>query len=148
MGFDLKFTTDGTFVNDDKSWIRRREGLDDAQSITLDLSLFTLATHYPNGFIPSGMTLGRVAATGLYGPYNNALGGGTADQGVFRGHLLSSIEVRSDNTTGKAVGALFWRGTVRETRLPTNHGLDAAAKVDAGPTSAIVDGTHPTIRYE
>jgi hypothetical protein len=145
---DLKFETEATFLNDDKSWLRRREGIDDAESITLDLSLFTKATHFPNGFIPSGMTLGKVAATGLYGPYNNALGGGTADQGVFRGHLLSAVEVRPTNETGKAGAALFWRGTVRESRLPTNHGLDAAAKVDAGPTSAITVGNAPIIRYE
>lgn len=145
MGFDLQFETEETFEQDDKSWIRRREGVDDAQSITLDLSLFTEATHYPDGFIPSGVTLGKVTADGLYGPYDDALLNGQED---FRGHLLSAVVVRPTQTTGKSVGALFWRGTVEEARLPANHGLNAAAKVDAGPTSAIVDGQAPRIRYE
>lgn len=145
MGYDLLFETEDTFGQDDKSWLRRREGTDDAMSVTLDLSLFTDTTHYPDGFIPSGVTLGKVTASGLYGPYESGETDGRED---FRGHLLSSVQVRSTNTTGKAVGALFWRGTVQESRLPTNHGLDAAAKEDAGPTSAITDGQAPRIRYE
>lgn len=145
MGFDLKFEQDATFSGTSKAWLKSRKGVDQCRGITLDLSLFTLATQYPNGFIPSGMTLGKVTATGLYGPYNDALATG---QEVFRGHLLEDVKVRSTNTTGKAVGALFWTGIVEEARLPANHGLNAAAKVDSGPTSAIVDGQAPSIRYE
>jgi hypothetical protein len=124
---DLKFEDDGSFTNDDKSWLASRMGIDTARSITLDLSLFTSGTHYPNGFIPSGVTLGKVTATGRYGPYNNALATG---QEVNAGHLLSAVEVRSTNTTGRAAAALFWNGIVREARLPANHGLDAAGKTD------------------
>lgn len=143
---DLKFETEATFLNDDKSWLGNgREGINDARSITLDLSLFTLATHYPNGFIPSGIALGKVTATGLYGPYNNALATGVEN---FRGFLLSSVEVRSTNVTGKVGAALYWRGAVRQSRLPANHGLDAAAIVDAGPTSALVDGQAARIRFD
>lgn len=120
---DLKFETEATLINDDKSWLATRDGIDIARSITLDLALFTEATHYPNGFIPSGMTLGKVTATGLYGPYNNALING---QETNRGHLLSGLQVRATNKTGKAVGALYWRGIIKQSRLPTNHGLDAA----------------------
>lgn len=145
MGFDLQFETEDTFLNDDKSWIRRREALDDMQSITLDLTVFTLATHYPNGFIPSGLVLGKITATGLYGIY---LPGALDGRQDARGHLGSSIDMTKVPATNKSVGALFWRGTVREVRLPANHALDAAAKVDMGPTSALADGLHAMIRYE
>lgn len=124
---DLKFETDATFVQDDKSWLASRDGIDIARSITLDLSLFTEAIHYPNGFIPSGVTLGLVTATNRYGPYDNAaVDGRTAN----KGHLLSSVVVKTTNKTGKAAGALYWRGIVREARLPVGHGLDANGKTD------------------
>jgi len=145
MGFALQFAQEAAFQNDDKSWIRRREGLDDMMGVTLDLTTFTLATHYPNGFIPSGMVLGKITATGLYGIYLPAALDGRQDA---RGHLASAVDMTPVPTANKAVSTLFWRGTVREARLPTNHALDAAAKVDLGPTSAIVDGQHGMIRYE
>lgn len=145
MGFDLQLEADGSFVNDDKSWIRRREGLDDAQSITLDLTTFTAGTHYPNGFIPSGIALGKITASGLYGLYAPAALDGRQDG---RGLLLSAVDMTTVPATNRSVAALFWRGTVRESRLPANHAVDAAFKVDVGPTSAIVDGQHGLIRFE
>lgn len=124
---DLVFETESTLAQDDKSWLATRMGIDTARSITLDLSLFTGGTHYPNGFIPSGVALGKVTATNRYGPYNDALATGVE---VLRGHLLSAVVVRATNTAGKAAGALFWHGVVKESRLPANHGLDAAGKAD------------------
>jgi hypothetical protein len=239
---DLKFETEATFVNEDHSWLASRLGFDTARPITLDLSTFVAGTHYPNGFIPSGMALGQKNADSLYGPYGaspseiqtitvdatggtftvtfdgevtgalafnisaanlqaaleglaslnpgdvvvtggpGAAGGGTpytltfggrflgqnvpavvtaagaltggastaavattqAGGGVVndgretgRGLLLASTIVRSTNTTGKAVAALLWQGIVRQSRLPANHGVDAAFRNDV-----------PTIRWE
>lgn len=73
MGYDLKFETDGAFSGTSKAWLANRKGLDTCRPITLALELFSPATHYPNGFIPSGMCLGKVTTgtlSGLYGPYN------------------------------------------------------------------------------
>lgn len=149
MGFDLQYETEATFLNDDKSWIRRREGLDDMPSITLDLTTFVLATHYPDGFIRSGTVLGKITATGLYGPYaTGALDGRQA----ARGFLGGAVDMTSVPATNKSVSALFWRGTIKESRLPLNHGLDAAAKVDMGPTAVdallVADGQFAQIRFE
>jgi hypothetical protein len=149
MGFDLQFETEGSFLNDDRSWIRRREGYDDMQSITLDLTTFVLATHYPNGFIPSGIVLGKITATGLYGIYaTGALDGRQA----ARGFLGAAVDMTAVPATNKSVSSLFWRGTVKETRLPANNGLDAAAKVDLGPTAVdallVADGQFGQIRFE
>jgi hypothetical protein len=113
---DLKFETEGTFLNDDKSWLAAREGIDDARSITLDLSTFTAVGFYPNGFIPSGTVLARITATGLYVPFADGAVGTGAE--IPRGLLLSAVEVRATNVTGKAAGALFWRGSVKLSRLP------------------------------
>jgi hypothetical protein len=150
MGFDLQFESEAPFTNDDKSWIRRREGFDDMMTITLDLSTFVLATHYPGGFIPSGIALGKTTATGLYGPYDNTVGGGTADRGIFRGFLFGPIDMTTVPANNRAVSALFWRGTIKESRLPANHGFDAAAKTDiADPVAAqYADGQIPIIRVE
>ena len=67
---DLSVVTE-TFGQDDQSWIGAAHGIDLARSITLDTSAFTEATHYPDGYILSGTPLGRITATGLYGPYDN-----------------------------------------------------------------------------
>jgi hypothetical protein len=69
---DLKTRTT-TYVNEDMTWLGSAHGTETGDTITLDLSLFTAATHFPNGYIPSGMTLGKVTASGAYGPYNNGL---------------------------------------------------------------------------
>jgi hypothetical protein len=61
---------------DDLSWIASQDRLHTAIPVTLDISLFTPAEHYPMGWIRSGTPLGKVTATGLWGPYS----GGTVDE--------------------------------------------------------------------
>jgi hypothetical protein len=55
-----------------RAWLLSPHGTDPGTtpSITLDVSAFTAAVHYPNGYIPSGTPLGKITATGLYGPYS------------------------------------------------------------------------------
>lgn len=65
---DLTVRTE-TFGQDDQSWIGAAHGIDLARSITLDTSAFTAGTHYPDGYIRGGTPLGKITATGLYGPY-------------------------------------------------------------------------------
>jgi hypothetical protein len=65
---DLNLRTE-TFQTDDQSWLGSAHGTDAPRSITLDTSAFTSGTHYPNGFFPSGLPLGKITATGKYGPY-------------------------------------------------------------------------------
>jgi hypothetical protein len=59
-----------------------------------------------------------------------ATGGAGLDVAV--GHLLMPVSAIDSfgalRTSGPATCALFSRGRVREAKLPTNHGLDAAAK--------------------
>lgn len=62
-----------SYGNEDQRWIGNggHPGLA-PRSIVLDRSLFDLTTEYPNGYIPSGVELGKVTATGLYGPYTGS----------------------------------------------------------------------------
>lgn len=123
---DISVRTKGTILNENQSWIGKSSALEDADSITLDRALFNLVATFPNGFIPSGVVLGRVTASGLYGPYSDAAVDGRT---VAVGFLLASVPYDRDSTAN-IVAALMWHGEIVEANLPLNHGLDAAARTD------------------
>ena len=114
---------------EDRSWLVGQHGVDITPGITLDISKFTKATHFPNGFIPSGTALGKVTATGLYGPYDNAANDGRE---VCAGLLFSSLRAvdQVGNNLAKVGGARFIHGAVNAAKLPANSGIDAAGKTD------------------
>lgn len=113
--------------SENRSWVFGTHGLDLTPGITLDPALFTAATHYPKGFVRSGIVLGKVTATGLYGPYSAAAEDGRQKAAY---HLFGSLRLRNRNgeLLKKVAGAGFVHGAVTEAKLPPNHGLDAAAK--------------------
>ncbi|WP_327725731.1 head decoration protein [Streptomyces europaeiscabiei] len=121
---DLSLTT-RTFGVDDQSWLGSEHGTQATESVTLDTSTFTAGTHYPEGFFKSGIPLGKITATGKYGPYNNAAADGTE---VLVGFLFAAVQAPTVNTVDPA-GALFVHGKVREARLPLGA-VDAAGKAD------------------
>lgn len=120
---NLTQTTE-SFGQDDQSWLASAHGTDTARSITLDTSAFTSGTHYPNGYFPSGLALGKITATGKYGPYSNAASDGTE---VLAGFLMTAIDAPSVNTVDPQ-GALLWHGAVIEAKLPI--AVDSAGKAD------------------
>jgi hypothetical protein len=65
---DISVKTD-TYLNEDRSWLGSQHGTEATETVTLDVSAFTANLHFPNGFIPSGMPLGKITASGKYGPY-------------------------------------------------------------------------------
>jgi hypothetical protein len=112
---------------------------------TLDVSAFTAASHYPNGYLPSGLILGRITATGLYAPYDNAFDADPATAGqqgdgreVAVGLLRASTKIPNPANTTVDVGAaiLVAFAPVRISKLPIAAGtagggfLDAAAQAD------------------
>ena len=131
MGWNTTLTSE-SFAGEDRSWTKSKKGYDTCRSITIDFSLFTAGTHFPNGYLPSGLVLGVVTATGRYGPYSDAAGDGRT---VARGFLFSSVYV--NDAASRAAAALFWEGIVDTTELPAGHGLDANARTDL-----------PSIRFE
>jgi hypothetical protein len=70
------------YTVDDQSWLGSKFGTDATDTVTLDPSLFDAATHYPNGFIPSGLPLVK-QGSGRYGP-------AAADATECDGHLFRS----------------------------------------------------------
>lgn len=114
------------FQAEDRSWLRGPHGTEPGANptVTLLTALFDQAEHYPNGFIPSGIVLGKVTATGVYGPYDS-----TAEDGreVAAGLLFGSLTVDGDRVASGLVIHAF----VNADRLPIDAGagaLDAAAR--------------------
>jgi hypothetical protein len=114
---DLSVRTE-TFGQDDQSWLGSAEGTDRATSITLDTSTFTSGTHYPDGYFKSGIILGKITASGLYAPYNNAAADGTE---VAAGLLLCAVDAPAATTTD-VQAAMLWHGRVLVSKLPIAEG--------------------------
>jgi hypothetical protein len=120
--------TTKTFGEGNQKWLGSRHGIDAVRTITLDASTFTLATHYPSGYLFSGIVLGIITATGKYGPYDDAASDGRQ---VARGILFTDVEVNPANSPDvDPVGPMFTMGVVIEANLPTGNGIDAAGKTD------------------
>lgn len=118
-----------TFQSENRSWLRGPDGTvpGDNPSIVLDVSKFTAGTHYPNGFIPSGTVLGKITASGMYGPYLAAATDGTETAAEI---LFSSVTINGATRLG---GAGLHKGEVIPSKLPFSTGagaLDAAAQAD------------------
>lgn len=100
-----------------RSWLLGPHGTEPGTtpSVTLDVSAFTAATHYPNGYIMSGIILGKITATGLYAPYVDAAVDGT---GTAAGILFSSVKVPNlADLTINVGAAMLVHGFVSETKL-------------------------------
>lgn len=107
----------------DHRWMADVHGLNSTEGGTLDGSLFPAAT-FPDGLVPSGVDLGRVTATKLLGPYDDAA---TDGRQTAVGHLVSDQIVRPDSRND---AALYTHGAVLRNRLPVNSGHNAAAEAD------------------
>lgn len=97
---------------------------------TLDVSAFTAATHYPNGYLLSGIVLGKITATGLYAPYNDSLANG---QETAVGILHSSVKVPNLSDTSKdCAGAILVAfAPVSVAKLPIANGATGRGYIDA-----------------
>jgi hypothetical protein len=93
----------------------------------LNFALFDAEDHYPNGYIPSGTVLGRVTTGGRLGPYDDAASDGRQ---TAVGHLYNAITVPADTARKVAAAVIDCFAVIDESKLPTNHGLDAAARAD------------------
>lgn len=114
-----------------RSWLLSPHGTDPGTTptITLDVSGFTAATHYPNGYFLSGIVLGRITATGLYVPYVDAAVDGT---GTAAGLLFSSVKVPDTAVLTKDVAAaMLVHGFVNENKLPIANAATGGGFIDA-----------------
>ncbi len=111
---------------DNQTWKAAAHGTDLARSISVDAALFTPATHAPNGYLPSGLPVARVTATGLYGPYTP---GGSGGLQTFAGLLEVNTILPSPNT-GAVGTALFEHGRAVKANVPIIT-IDSAAETAA-----------------
>ncbi len=65
-------TTTETFGGGDYRWLKSARGTEHPEPGTLDYSAFTPGTHFPNGYIPSGLAVAEITSSGLYGPWGGA----------------------------------------------------------------------------
>lgn len=93
----------------------------------LDVTTFVEATHYPNGYIPAGILVGRVTASpGLVGLYADAATGG---RDTAYGILMADVPVHA-GATRVQVPVLTKDAILIESRLPDASGITAAARTD------------------
>lgn len=112
-----------TFGQDDQSWLGSAHGTNNARPVTLDRSAFTSGTHYPDGFFKSGIPLGKITASGKYGPYNNAAVDGSE---TLSGFLFCAVDAGTSDID--PVGAILLHCIVVESKLPI--AVDAPGKTD------------------
>lgn len=112
-----------TLGRDDQSWLGSAHGTNSARSITLNIAAFTKATHYPNGYLPSGLPLGKYtsgANSGQFGPYTAGATDGTQN---LAGFLFTAT---ATDGTSNPNGALLDHGRVIVANLPIT--VDATAQ--------------------
>lgn len=122
---DLSIETTTVTGLEDRSWLGSHHGTDSTQTITLDMSLFTEATHFPNGELRSGTVLAKHTGSGKYGPYADA---GANGLDAAAGLLFNTVRVAKP--TSQIGAPILEHGRVRVSKLPANHGLTAAARAD------------------
>lgn len=117
-----------TFSQDRKDWLGSQHGTDALRGVTLDVSTFTAGTHFPDGYLRSGLPLGKITAGGKYGLYNDAASDGRQ---TCVGFLWSGVEVVNHRGQSATVvgGSMLVHGFIVTTKLPT-PGIDANGLAD------------------
>lgn len=125
---DLQPTTTTETVTADRPWLLSLHGSDANKTITLDLTAFTVDTHYVAGVnglpnrLKSGLPLGKITASGLYGPYTSGASDGTQ---TLAGLLYTETAFNTGST--KAGAAMLVHGDVDTDKLPVALTVPAAA---------------------
>lgn len=135
MSTDISLQTT-TYQVGNRQWLLQEPKV--KLNVTLDISKFTSGTHYPNGFIPSGTVIGKVTATGLYGPYDAvASDGRQTAYGLTYGDVRA---VRQNGTTAVKVGtgAVVADAIVSLSKLPFPTGSGTTGSLDGTSNTGTV----------
>lgn len=106
-----------SFVASDMSWLGSAHGLRNGRTSTIKASNFTAATHYPNGYLPSGLAV-NAADEGDIKPFTGA-------DGEELGFLLTDQVVKASTDTFPA--PILRHGLVRTSKLPVALPADTAS---------------------
>jgi hypothetical protein len=126
-----------SYQSEKRSWLIGSHGTDPGATptITLDVSAFTAATHYPNGYLLSGIVLGRITATGLYAPYLSTNSDGTQ---TAAGILFSSVKVPNlADLTKDVANAMLVHGFVAQAKLPIVNAATGGGYIDTAGITAL-----------
>ena len=104
----------------DQSWLGSSHGIHECRTETLDVSAFTSGTHYPNGYIPSGFPVAKVA--GLLVPYDKTEAV-TTGAGVLAGFVYTDQTVVG--TSDFPVPVLD-HGRVKAAKVPNSFAIPVA----------------------
>jgi hypothetical protein len=121
-----------TFGAGDQSWLGSAHAIHEARTETVDISAFTPATHYPNGYLPSGTPVAKVA--GLLVPYDKTEATVTL-AGILAGHILTDQPIPAGSTQDFAA-PLLDHGRVKVAKVPYNNTFTFAAPVAAAKAAA------------
>jgi hypothetical protein len=105
-----------SFLQADQTWLGSEHGTTNARSVTIVTSTLTPATHFPNGFLPSGLPLAQYTGGPNVGKYTVYASGGANGAGTLVGFLLDSVPVH--DPAADAVGALLDHGRIVLAKLP------------------------------
>lgn len=129
--------TSTSYQVEKRNWLLSQSGTGPGEnpSITVDVSALTPATHYPNGYVPSGTALSKLVS-GLWGPFDAAAASGQ--------HCLlfasEKVPSTSDNSLDFA-GAGVVAGFIDYNKLPAGGRPTIAALRTALPLCNITDVT-------
>lgn len=104
--------TSETVGGGDQSWLGSTHGIHECRTETVDVSAFTEATHYPDGYIPSGTPVAKVG--GLLVPYDSTEAT-TTNAGVLAGFIFTDQSVVG---TGDFPAPLLDHGRVKSAKVP------------------------------
>lgn len=122
-----RFTTE-TFGAGDQSWLGSSHGIGECRTETVDISAFTKATHFPDGYIPSGTPVAKVG--GVLVPYD-ATELTVTDAGILAGFVFT--DQATDGVADLPV-ALLDHGRVKVANLPVAFTAPADAAKRAATT--------------
>jgi hypothetical protein len=104
--------TTTTYQSPKRDWLLGLHGTEGGAnpSATLDISTFTAGTHYPNGYIPSGTCVSRLAS-GLWTFFDTT-------NGLEHGLTLGDVTVNAADLTQDAATGILKHGFVAYAKLP------------------------------
>ncbi|WP_256789827.1 head decoration protein [Frankia sp. AvcI1] len=131
---------------EDHSWLRSKADTEFGVSITLDATKFG-STPFPGLIVRSGTLLGKVTASGKYGPYKSDASDGTQTP---IGFLLATIDLTQGGLVvagADSPASLLWRGAIVAAKVPQGTGASSttpgAIDTATGPALTTLTGSAP-----
>jgi hypothetical protein len=119
-----------------QTWLYGQAGSNSCATATLDLTKFgTLSSAFPNGYIPSGVALGKITADGTYGIYN---GGSVAEvQTITISATGGTFTVAFDGSPVSTAVAWNATGATLQAALEALSTINPGDVTVSGPTTNV-----------